>query len=489
MTELQLPTREEIRAAYAQGEEAVLALFDQMMAVIVSLAIRVQTLEDQQAKNSGNSGKPPASDGLKKKSKNRSLRERSGKKSGGQAGHQGHKLELVAEPDEVIVYAAAQCAGCQAALGAEAVSEVVRRQVFELPPLRLVVTEHQAEVKQCAQCGTLTRADFPVEVGQTTQYGPGFRAMLSYLSQGQYLPLERISDLCEALFGQRVADGTTVLANEEIATAVAPVNRLAQQHLIDTAETVHFDESGLRVDSKLNWVHVASTERVTVYHLDPKRGREAIERAGILPQRSGVSQHDDWSPYYSYTAANHAACNAHYLRELLFLEERYPQPWQADMRHLLLEIKATVATAREQGSTALSPPQLFDFAARYDQLVAQGLQLNPTPDKPPGQRGKVKQSPPKNLLDRLQGHRSAVLAFMVDFKVPFDNNQAERDIRMVKLKQKVSGCFRTEQGARTFCLIRGYLSTARKNGVGALDALRMALHGSPFVPDFFPATP
>lgn len=489
MTDLQLPSREEIRAAYAQGEEAVLALFDQMMAVVVSLATRVQALEDQQAKNSDNSGKPPASDGLKKKSKKRSLRERSGKKSGGQTGHQGHKLELVAAPDEIIVHTVAQCAGCQAALGTAAVSEVVRRQVFELPPLRLVVTEHQAEVKQCAQCGTQTRADFPAEVAQTTQYGPGFRAWLSYLSQGQYLPLERISDLCEALFGQRVADGTTVLANEAIATAVAPVNRLAQQHLIETTETVHFDESGLRVDSKLNWVHVASTERVTVYHLDPKRGRAAIERAGILPQRTGISQHDDWAPYYSYPDTTHAACNAHYLRELLFLEERYPQPWQADLRQLLLEIKAAVATAREQGLTALSPPQLAGFAARYDQLLAQGLALNPTPDKPPGQRGKVKQSPPKNLLDRLQGHRSAVLAFMVDFKVPFDNNQAERDIRMVKLKQKVSGCFRTEQGARTFCLIRGYLSTARKNGVGALDALRMALHGSPFIPDFFPATP
>lgn len=489
MTDLQLPTRGEIRAAYAQGEEAVVALFDQMMAVIVTLASRVQTLEDQQAKNSGNSGKPPSSDGLKKKPKNRSLRERSGKKSGGQAGHQGHKLELVSEPDEVIVHAVAQCAGCQAVLGAEAVSEVVRRQVFELPPLRLRVTEHQAEIKQCVQCGMLTRADFPAEVEQTTQYGPGFRAWLSYLSQGQYLPLERISDLCETLFGQRVADGTTILANETIASAVEPVNRLAQQYLIDTAETVHFDESGLRVDQKLSWVHVASTERVTVYHLDPKRGRAAIDRAGILPQRSGASQHDDWSPYYSYTAANHAACNAHHLRELLFLEERYPQPWQADLRHLLLEIKAAVATASEQGLTTLTPSQLADFTSRYDQLVAQGLSLNPTPDKSPGQRGKVKQSQPKNLLDRLQGHRSAVLAFMYDFKVPFDNNQAERDIRMIKLKQKISGCFRTVQGARTFCLIRGYLSTARKNGVGALDALRLALHGSPFVPDFFPATP
>lgn len=487
MTEMGMPNREEVRAAYQQGEESVLALFDSLVGVVITLATRVQTLEDQLAKNSGNSGKPPSSDGLKKKPKARSLRQRSGKKSGAQPGHKGHRLELVARPDEVRVHPVLQCAHCQVSLAAEAVAGVARRQVFELPPLRLVVTEHQAEIKRCPDCGETTQADFPDQVRQTTQYGPGFRALLSYLNQQQYIPLERVSEFCQALFGQPVGEGTIVLANHEIAVRVEPVNTLAQQHLIDTPDPVHFDESGLRVAQKLNWVHVASTERVTCYHLDPKRGQAGIERAGILPQRTGLSQHDDWQPYYRYTEAAHAACNAHHLRELLFLEERYPQAWQEPMRHLLLDIKAAVATATDQGLMALSPAQLADFEARYDQLLDQGFQLNPVPEKPPGQRGKVKQSPPKNLLDRLLRHRSAVLAFMYDFKVPFDNNQAERDIRMVKLKQKISGCFRSEAGARTFCLIRGYLSTAQKNGVGALEALRLALSGSPFVPAFFPS--
>ena len=486
MKPLQLPTEEEIRTAIRQGEEATVALVNSLLEVISLLVARGQSLEDQLAKNSNNSGKPPASDGLKKRPRPRSLRQRSGKKSGGQPGHQGHQLEMVSQPDEVEVYPVKQCAHCQGSLIDQPAERVDKRQVFELPPLRLVVTEHQAEVKVCPHCGQTTQAGFPVEVGQLTQYGPGFKALLVYLNQKQFIPLERVSEFCTEVFNQPVGEGTIVLANAQVAGQVEPVNEQAKQHLIETEETVHFDESGLRVAQKLYWVHSASTARVTCYHIDPKRGHDGIERAGILPQRTGVSLHDDWPAYYGYTEAAHAACNSHHLRELTFLEERYPQAWEADLAKLLDEIKQAVAVAQAAGLTELTATQMTAFETRYTELIEQGLQLNPVPDKPPGKRGKVKQPPPKNLLDRLKNHQCAVLAFMYDFKVPFDNNQAERDIRMVKLKQKISGCFRSEEGARVFGLIRGYLSTAQKNGVGALAALRLALTGSPFVPDFFP---
>ncbi|MCL4299205.1 MAG: IS66 family transposase [Anaerolineae bacterium] len=486
MKSLPLPREEEIRSAVRQGEAATVSLVSHLLEVIGLLAARVQELEDQLAKNSGNSGKPPSSDGLKKGPQPRSLRQRSGKKSGAQAGHAGHRLEMVVQPDQVEVHRVQQCGHCQLALADQPAEGVAQRQVFELPPLRLVVTEHRVEIKGCPHCGTTTQAQFPEGVTQQTQYGPGFKALLAYLNQQQFIPLERVSEFCAEVFQQVVGEGTIVSATEQVARQVEPVNEQVRQHLIETDETVHFDESGLRVAQKLHWVHSASTARVTLYHLDPKRGQVGIDRAGILPHRPGPSMHDDWPAYYGYTEARHAACNSHHLRELLFLAERYPQPWETAMIKLLLEMKEAVATAKAQGLTQLPPTSLTAFERRYENLIEQGLRLNPVPEKPPGKRGKVKQPPPKNLLDRLKTHQRAVLAFMYDFKVPFDNNQAERDIRMVKLKQKISGCFRSQEGAKVFCLIRGYLSTARKNGVGALEALRLALTGSPFVPDFFP---
>lgn len=486
MKPLPLPTEEEVRAAIGQGEAATVALVSNLLEVISLLAARVQSLEDQLAKNSSNSGKPPSSDGLKKGPRPRSLRQQSGKKSGAQPGHKGSRLDMVVQPDKVELYPVRQCDHCQVSLVEVSVERVTPRQVFDLPPLHLVVTEHQAEVKVCPHCGQTTQAQFPLEVGQLTQYGPGFKALLVYLNQKHFIPLERISEFCAEVFAHPIGEGTIVSANAQVARQVEPVNEQTKQYLIETDETVHFDESGLRVAQKLNWLHSASTERVTCYHIDPKRGREGIERAGILPHRTGNSMHDDWPAYYGYTEAAHAACNSHHLRELAFLQEQYPQPWQPTLAKLLVEIKQTVAAAKGTGLTELSQAQLTAFESRYVELIDQGLKLNPVPIKPPGQRGRVKQTPSKNLLDRLKNHQQAVLAFMYDFKVPFDNNQAERDIRMVKLKQKISGCFRSTEGAKVFGLIRGYLSTARKNGVGALEALRLALTGSPFVPDFFP---
>lgn len=486
MEPFRLPTEEEIRAVFREGEDAVVQMVSGLMQVIAMLVVRVQALEDQVAKNSSNSGKPPSSDGLKKSTHNHSLREPSGKKSGGQPGHEGHRLEMVAKPDHVEVHPVLSCAHCQNSLEETMSEGVEKRQVFELPSLKLIVTEHQTEIKKCPDCGHTTQAEFPVGITQPTQYGRGFKALLVYLNQNQFIPLERVSEFCEDVFEHCVGEGTIIDASAQVAEQVEPLNEQVKAHLIETEETVHFDESGLRVKKKLQWVHSASTDRVTNYHIDPKRGKDAMDRAGILPDRRGMCQHDDWKPYFKYTEAKHAGCNAHNLRELAFLQEQYPQDWEGEMAKHLVNIKKAVEEAVAQSLTCLTGQQIATFEARYDELVEQGLALNPVPEKQPGKRGKVKQSPPKNLLDRLRDHKQGVLAFMYDFKVPFDNNLAERDIRMVKLKQKISGCFRSDDGANVFCLIRGYLSTARKNGVSALEALTMALNGSPFVPDFLP---
>jgi transposase len=424
---------------------------------------------------------------MKQAKRTRSLRKSSGKKNGAQYGHVGHGLEKVEKPDQVKAYAVKECSECHACLEREPVKRMEKRQEFELPEIRLLVIEHQAEVKSCPHCGHENQAEFPAGITQPTQYGSDFKALLVYLNQKQFLAQERVVEFCSDVLNQPLGDGTVVEASNQASRVVEPVNQRIQEYLSATEEPVHFDETGLRVEQKNHWVHSAGTERATNYHVDEKRGRIGIDNAGILPKRTGKSVHDDWAAYYTYDKAQHASCNAHHLREFAFLQERYPQNWEADMVEHLLFIKKTVAEAVAQGLSCLPQEQLLAFEARYDELVAQGLAINPAPERPPGYRGKLKQTPPKNLLDRLQNHKTAVLAFMYDFKVPFDNNLAERDIRMVKLKQKISGCFRTKDGAKVFCSIRGYLSTARKNGVSAFAALKLAMSGSPYAPDFLPA--
>lgn len=475
-------SREEIRAVHAQGEEAVIALVEGLLARIEKLESRVSELEGQLSKNSRNSSKPPSGDGFGKQTK--SLRTKSERKSGGQPDHLGQTLEWSNAVAQVVEHRVKQCEGCGASLEQEPVKKLYARQVHELPPVVLQVSEHQVEVKCCPQCGLENQGIFPAEANSVVQYGARLKGMMVYLMEGQLLPSARTCEILSDLMGVKLSEGTLYNSRTQCFEQLEAITDTIQAAIV-ASEVVQFDETGLRVNGKLWWLHVACTNGLTYYFIHSKRGTAAMEAMEILPSFEGKAVHDGWKSYEAY-ACEHFLCNAHHLRELMLISERYGQAWAFQMSLLLCSIHRQVSEAKDNAQSSLSAEQTQAFKQRYETILDQGFAANPILAPPLAEaakkRGRPKQSPPRNLLNRLQTKQKSVLGFMDDFAVPFDNNQAERDIRMMKLKQKISGCFRSPDGAQMFCRIRGYISTLRKQGRNVLDALIALFLGHPQSP-------
>ena len=462
----------------------VLALQDQVSILTDQVSVlthQVKTLTDEVAelksrlnKNSQNSSKPPSSDGFKKQ-KTKSLRKKTNRKSGGQPGHIGHTLERTEHPDQTLVIPLDYCS-CNHFLGNQPVVDHEYRQVFELPKPKLDVTEYCAEIKKCTGCGKTVTAKFPANVTAPTQYGERLKSFLLYLHYQHFIPSARISQLCDDLFGYPVSEG--VLFNQ-IRTCTDRLTDF-ETDLIERLKTeavLNVDETGFNVSVDGKWLHSASTDYLTFYGIHQKRGRIAMDEFGIIPNFNGTLVHDFYSSYLKYDCS-HAFCNAHLLRELKFLHEEKNQQWAKEMSDLLLETNTYV---KEQKSVTdkLSKRKKKPWIRRYQKIISEGEKANPlieTQNSPP-KRGRKKKTTEQNLLARFRLHEDSILRFLHDFKVPFTNNLAEQDIRMMKVRQKISGCFRTISGARSFSRIRSYLSTCRKNGCDVLQSITDALKG------------
>ena len=438
---------------------------DDLIALLLAQGARIAELEHRLGLNSTNSGKPPSSDGLKKPVRIFSLREKSGKKTGGQPGHPGKTLRRTETPDTTVSHFPETCAGCGAALNETMATGHAARQVFDLPdPRPLLVTEYRAHTCRCVGCGTQTKAAFPTGVTAPAQYGPRIEAFVLYLQNYQLLPEKRLATLMADLFGVNLATATIAQVSQDYAARCnAFVDTLRDQ--VARAPVKHMDETGFRVGGKTQWLHIASTILTTFYRVSTRRG-------SLLAGVSGIVVHDHWKPYYTLRDVLHALCNAHHLRELKALVEIEKEEWARKMRRLLRQACHATNLAREAG-VPLKPALIALTGRLYDAAVSEGLAFH---EAQPvlgrlGKRGRPPRRVGHNLLLRLATRKQDTLRFLTDPSVPFTNNLAEQDGRMMKVKQKVSGGFRSEDGAGGFATIRSVLSTARKQGWNMLETL------------------
>lgn len=475
---------------HGQKDELIHALWAMVQALRADMAgqlaaqqVQINELQARLKLNSQNSSKPPSSDGLNRP-KPKSLRKAGQRPIGGPKGHKGNTLCQSSEPDIVVTHAPPEhCDACRRKLVQTSIAET--RQVFDLPALNYEVTEHRVLQARCS-CGKTHRGEFPASVTASVQYGPRVMGAAVHLNHHHMVPLKRTSDLMGELFGLPMSEATILNANAQAVVHLRPIVAAIGQAFL-TQPTVHADETGLRVAKSLHWLHTLATERLTWVARHAKRGAIAFEELGILGQFKGTLIHDGWTPYRTLDC-RHGLCNAHHLRELTYIAEELKQDWAGDMSEVLTYANHLDNVNRRDG---LSPDytaceyvqEVQDLRDLYEAMLDQGDAINPRV-APSGKRGGTKQSKPANLLKRLREYADDVWRFMAEPDVPFTNNIAEQAVRMPKVKQKISGCFRTVEGADAYCVIRSYLATMHKQGANLYDALVQAFKGSPPQPSF-----
>jgi len=448
--------------------------------MVDKLEERIKELESRLNINSTNSSKPPSTDNKLTKVKKPS-NTNSKKKRGAQVGHKGKNLKIVATPDITEILLPTNCSYCNKSLQNINSSKYEKRQLFDLPDIKMQVTEYQAHWVECKKCHTLNKAEFPDNLKATTQYGDNLKSLVSYLNSYQMLPYERIAELIEDLTSHKIGIGTIYnFLNTHYDKLEKFEDKLKQSLLKE--DVLYSDETGINIKAKLHWIHVASSSVMTYYMLHQKRGHIAMEDMNIISNYNGILVHDHWKPYNRYNNCTHSYCNAHILRELNGITEKESVIWSEDMHVLLKNMNIAVHKAKDSDKAALSREQIKKFIKNYEKITQSANNYYPPPDNNIKKaRGRPKQKKGKNLLDRLLKYQDEQLRFLNDFRVPFTNNQAERDLRMIKVKEKISGSFASFKGGEIFCRIRSYISTLKKNNIAVLKGLREALIGKSYV--------
>ncbi len=472
MPKLRRPTQAELdQMSHAEKDALIMKLFD----LLEGLEKRLAEVERKVEKTSRNSSRPPSSDGLQRQAAQ--PRQSGAKPNGGQPGHVGVTREWTETPDEVKELWPLGTCGCGLPLADQPGAIGERRQQIEIPEPKAQVIEYRQVVVTCT-CGCAHRGVFPFGVTPHVSYGPRLKAYAVGLVDGHFVALVRTAEIIADQYGVRPSDGTIQKWIGQAADALRPAYDGIRQGVIEAA-VAHFDESGVRVKGHTQWLHVAGTTDLAFYTIHPKRGVEAMTAAGVLPEFKGHAVHDHWVPYFHFTQATHSLCSAHLLRELRYFEEATDgHRWPVRLREILVDGKKAVEAARAEGHSTADAETRERLLAEYDRWVTLGLGVFPERPKAPGQKGRPKQEPATNLLRRLRDFRTEIWRFLHDFRVPFDNNLAERLVRPVKVKLKVSGGFRAVGGSESFCILRSVWQTNKLQGINPFQTLRLAFAGA-----------